>query len=150
MPLQNSASETLATTQHWMRYIQRLSDSELLPHRLPVDTLIFLARVLAMYKTDALYDGEMKGVRELMYRWIELLLLKQSPTRMRTFRKRWKVLLPQLTDELEHWIRQALLSRQIGYPLTHAHISVLFLDAFAGVEHAALGASSSPSEAPSS
>jgi hypothetical protein len=150
MPLQNSSSETLATTQHWMRHIQRLADGELLPHRLPVDTLIFLARVLAMYRTDALYDGEMKGVRELMYRWIERLLIKQgkqAPTRMRTFRKHWKVLLPQLTDELEHWIGQALLARQIGYPLTHAQISVLFLDAFSEVEHPALAASTSSSQA---
>ena len=135
MPLQNSASETLATTQHWMRYIQRLDNGELLPHRLPVDTLIFLARVLAMYRSDALYDGEMKGVRELMYRWIERLLIAQGLARFRTFQKHWKVLLPALTDELEHWIRQALLARQIGYPLTHAHISVLFQDAFSEVEH---------------
>ena len=137
MPLQNSASETLATTQHWMRYIQELDNSELLPHRLRVDILIFLARVLAMYRTDALYDGEMKGVRELMYRWIERLLMAQGLARMRIFRRRWRVLLPQLTDELEHWIRQELLSRQIGYPLTHANISVLFLDAFTEVEQTA-------------
>jgi len=137
MPLQNSASETLATTQHWMRYIQELDNSELLPHRLRVDILIFLARVLVMYRTDALYDGEMKGVRELMYRWIERLLMAQGLARVKIFRRRWRVLLPQLTDELEHWIRQELLSRQIGYPLTHANISVLFLDAFTEVEQTA-------------
>lgn len=137
MPLQNSASETLATTRHWMRYLQELDNSELLPHRLRVDILIFLARVLAMYRTDALYDGEMKGVRELMYRWIERLLMAQGLARMRIFRRQWRVLLPQLTDELEHWIRQELLSRQIGYPLTHANISVLFLDAFTEVEQTA-------------
>jgi hypothetical protein len=131
MPLQNSASDTLATTQHWMRLIRQRDNSELLPHRLPVDTLIFLARVLAMYDTNSLYDGEMKAVRELMYRWIERLLIAQDLARLRTFRRHWKVLLPQLTDELEHWIRQALLERQIGYPLTHAHITVLFQDAFA-------------------
>jgi hypothetical protein len=117
-----------------MRFILRSGNSELLPHRLPVDTLIFLARVLAMYKSDALYAGEMKGVRELMYCWIERLLIAQGLARMRIFRRQWRVLLPQLTDELEHWIRQELLSRQIGYPLTHANIRVLFLDAFAEVE----------------
>ena len=137
MPLQNSASQTLATTQHWMRLIQRVDDRELLPHRLPVDTLIFLAKVLAMYKSDALYAGEMKGVRELMYCWIERLLVAQRLVRLETFRKHWKILLPQLTDELEHWIRQELLSRQIGYPLTHANIKVMFVEAFTAIEHAA-------------
>lgn len=137
MPLQNSASQTLATTQHWMRLIQRIGDIELLPHRLPVDTLIFFAKVLAMYKSNALYAGEMKGVRELMYCWIERLLIAQGRMRLETFRTRWKILLPQLTDELEHWIHQELLSRQIGYPLTHANIKVLFLEAFTGIEHAA-------------
>ena len=120
-----------------MRLIQRVENSELLPHRLPVDTLIFLAKVLAMYKSDALYAGEMKGVRELMYCWIERLLIAQGLVRLETFRTRSKILLPQLTDELEHWIRQELLSRQIGYPLPHANIRVLFLEAFAGIEHAA-------------
>jgi len=137
MPLQNSVSETLATTQHWMRLIRQLDNRELLPHRLSVDTLIFLARTLAMYKADALYDGEMRAVRELMFWWIQRLLVAQGLARLRTFRRHAKVLLPQLTDELEHWIRQALLARQIGYPLTHAHISVLFQDAFAEVEHVA-------------
>jgi hypothetical protein len=130
MPLQNSESETYATTKHWMRLIRQRDDSELLPHRLHVDMLVFLARVLAMYNTNSLYDGEMRAVRELMYWWIERLLITQGLARLRTFRRQWKVLLPQLTDELEHWIRQALLERQIGYPLTHAHISVLFQDAF--------------------
>jgi hypothetical protein len=130
MPLQNSASDTLATTQHWMSLISQRDNSELLPHRLHVEMLVFLARVLAMYNTNSLYDGEMKAVRELMYRWIERLLIAQGLARLRTFRRQWKVLLPQLTDELEHWIRQALLERQIGYPLTHAHINVLFQDAF--------------------
>lgn len=87
-----------------------------------------------MYKSGALYDGEMKAVRDLMVCWIERLLVAQG-SRLRTFRTHARVLLPQLTDELEHWIRQALLARQIGYPLTHAHISVLFQDAFAEVEH---------------
>lgn len=137
MQPQNSASQTLATTQHWMRLIQRVENSELLPHRLPVDTLIFLAKVLAMYKGDALYAGEMKGVRELMYCWIQRLLIAQGLVHLETFRTHWKILLPQLTDELEHWIRQELLSRQIGYPLTHANIKVLFLEAFSGIEHAA-------------
>ena len=120
-----------------MRLIRQLDNKELLPHRLSVDTLIFLARALAMYKTDALYASEMRAVRELMFWWIERLLIAQGLARLRTFRRHAKVLLPQLTDELEHWIRQALLARQIGYPLTHAHISVLFQDAFAEVEHVA-------------
>lgn len=83
-----------------------------------------------MYNKNSLYDGEMKAVRELMYWWIGRLLIAQGFERLQTFRRHWKVLLPQLTDELEHWIRQALLERQTGYPLTHAHISVLFQDAF--------------------
>lgn len=135
MPLRNADSETVATTQHWMRLIQRLRNNELLPHRLSVDILIFFARALAMYKSGALYDGEMKAVRDLMVCWIERLLVAQGLARLRTFRAHVKVLLPQLTDELEHWIRQALLARQIDYPLTHAQLSVLFLDAFADVEH---------------
>lgn len=90
-----------------------------------------------MYKRNALYDGEMKAVRDMMVCWIERLLVAQGLARLRTFRKHAKVLLPHLIDELEHWIRQELLSRQIGYPLTHAHISVLFQDAFAEVEHVA-------------
>ena len=90
-----------------------------------------------MYNTNALYAGEMKAVRELMFWWIQRLLIAQGLARLRTFRRHAKVFLPQLTDELEHWIRQALLARQIGYPLTHAHIRVLFQDAFAEVEHVA-------------
>lgn len=137
MPLQNSTSETLATTKHWMHLIERLDSKELLPHRLPVDTLIFLARTLAMYNGNALYAGEMKAVRDLMSSWVGRLLVAQGLERLQIFQKHAKVLLPQLTDELEHWIRQALLSRQIGYPLTHAHISVIFLDAFTDVEFTA-------------
>lgn len=92
MPLQNSTSETLATTQHWMRLIRQRDNSELLPHRFSIDTLVFLARVLVMYRTDALYAGEMRAVRELMSWWIERLLVAQDAARLRTFRRHAKVL----------------------------------------------------------
>lgn len=131
----STVSDTLATSQHWKRQIEQLDGKDLLPHRLRVDALIFLARALAMYRANALYDGEMRGVEELMLSWIERLLEAQDMARIHTFRTHAKVLLPQLTDELEHWIRQALLSRQIGYPLTKAHMSVLFLEAFNEVDH---------------
>lgn len=130
-------TETLATSQHWKRLIEQLDGRELLPHRLRVDVQIFLARALAMYRSNALYAGEAKAVRELMLCWIERLLVAQNMARLQTFRKHVKVMLPQLTDELEHWIRQALLSRQIGYPLTNAHMNALFLEAFNEVEHVA-------------
>jgi hypothetical protein len=86
-----------------------------------------------MYRSDALYATEMKAVRELMFCWIERLLIAQGLARFRIFRRNSRVLLPRLMDELEHWIRQELLSRQIGYPLTHAHISALFHEAFTEV-----------------
>lgn len=130
-----STYDTIATSQHWKSLIEQLNGRDLLPHRLRVDTQIFLARALAMHRTDALYPEEAKAVRELMVCWIEQLLAAQDIARLSTFRKHSKVLLPQLTDELEHWLRQALLSRQIGYPLTNAHMSALFLEAFNEVQH---------------
>jgi hypothetical protein len=130
-----STYDTIATSQHWKRLIEQLNGRDLLPHRLRVDAQIFLARALAMYRTDALYADEAKAVRELMVCWIEQLLTAQDITRLPTFRKHLKVLLPQLTDELEHWLRQALLSQQIGYPLTNAHMNALFLEAFNEVQH---------------
>lgn len=132
-----TVSDTLATSQHWKRLIEQLDGKELLPHRLRVDALIFLARALAMYRANALFEGEMRAVEELMLSWIERLLEAQNLARTPTFRAHVQILLPQLTDELEHWIRQALLSRQIGYPLTKAHMSALFFEAFNEIEHVA-------------
>ena len=124
----------LVTSQHWKYIIERLANAELLPHQLSVDALIFLARALEMNRCGALYAGEIKAVRELMYCWIERLLVAQGLARLRPFRRHAKVLFPQLRDELESWVHQALLSRQIGYPLTTARMSGLFQEAFAEVE----------------
>lgn len=137
MASKTTTSETSATSAHWKQLIEQLNGRELLPHRMRVEMLIFLARALAMYRGNALYSGETEAVRELMLCWIERLLIAQGMARMQTFRRHVRVLLPQLTDELEHWVRQALLSRQIGYPLTNAHMSALFFEAFNEVEHAA-------------
>jgi hypothetical protein len=88
-----------------------------------------------MYRSNALYDVDVKAVDELMLCWIERLLVSQNMARINIFRKHSSVLLPQLTEELEHWIRQALISRQIGYPLTNAHMNALFYEAFNEVGH---------------
>jgi len=124
----------LATSQHWKYVIERLDNTELLPHRLSVDALVFLARALEMNRSGALYANEIKAVRELMFCWIERLLVAQGLARLRRFRSHPGVLYPQLTDELERWVHQALVSRQIGYPLNHARMGALFQDAFAGIE----------------
>lgn len=125
----------LATSRHWKYVIERLDNTELLPHRLSVDALVFLARALEMNRSGALYANEIKAVRELMFCWIERLLVAQGLARLRRFRSHPEVLYPQLTDELERWVHQALVSRQIGYPLNHARMGALFQDAFAGIEH---------------
>ena len=129
-----SPSTTLATSQHWKHVIERLDNTDLLPHRLSVDALIFLARALEMNRCGALYANEITAVRDLLVCWIERLLVAQGLARLRPFRRRAKVLLPLLTDELERWIHKALLSRQIGYPLTQTHMGGLFQEAFAEVE----------------
>jgi len=124
----------LATSQHWKYVIERLDNTELLPHRLSVDALIFLARALAMNRSGALYANEIKALRELMFCWIERLLVAQGLTRLRRFRTHAGALFPLLADELERWVHQALLSRQIGYPLNHARMGALFQDAFTDIE----------------
>lgn len=137
MPSNANPSETVATSQHWKHLIQRLDNNELLPHRFRVDALVFLARALAMYKCDALYAAEMKAVRELMFCWIERLLVAQGFARLHVFRRNTAALLLPMMSELEHWVHQELLSRQIGYPLPNAQMSALFGEAFSAVEHVA-------------
>lgn len=123
-------SETKLATVQWMGRIERLDNRDLLPHRMPVDMQIFLVRLLAMGQGGALYQSEEKALRELIHVWIERLLEAQDRSRVAVFRKHAAVLLPRLSDELEHWIRQDLVARFIGYPLTHAHIKALFKEAF--------------------
>lgn len=115
---------------HWKAEFLHRQGDELMPKQLPVEVLIRIARCMAKYKDGALDRFEMEGTWDLLTFWIEKLLDAQHPDRLALFQKKHDILLPDLVDELDLWIRLELVSRQIGYPIYSITITGLFESQF--------------------
>ena len=114
------------TALHWKAELLHRAGPDLLPGRMPIEVLIHVARNMAMYKDGALDRFEMAGVWDFLRFWVDKLLNAQHEDRRQALQDNPEVLLVQLVEELDVWVRLELVSRLVGYPLYSITISELF------------------------
>ena len=116
--------------RHWMEDFEKLESSRLLPSDVPLELLISVARSLAQYRDGSLDETDASGTWELLKVWIGRILLAQDASRYAIFKKHSDHLLAGLAEELELWVQQELITRQVGHPTYEVKLGTIFVDQF--------------------
>lgn len=115
---------------HWKDSFRNMSPEHLLPIHQRPDTLLYIARNMAMYKDGDLECEEMKGLWDVLDCWISRILDAQDQARLALYKAHSELVLPALADEMDLWIRYEIVSRQIGYPVYKLTLATIFKDQF--------------------